>query len=91
MLLRRTALLLPLLLTLHCVAAAGAPWSPDRFPNPKTDFQACGRAVAGNVCDPDQLLSAKSKDYVAGVLRVGRNLLIKLQAARGCVRASAAA
>lgn len=63
-----------------CTAAAAARRSllprlplpllqPAAFPNPKSDFQACGREVPGNICDPDLVLSTKSKDYVAGVLK----------------------
>lgn len=46
-------------------------WSADSFPNPKKDPVACGRLEGqeGAVCDPDAVLSAKSKDYISGVLQ----------------------
>ncbi len=55
---------------LPALAAAKA-WSPDSFPNPHQDPVACGRLAGqtGAVCDPDAVLSAKSKDYIAGVLQ----------------------
>jgi hypothetical protein len=57
-------------LLLSAAAHASSPFSPDAFPNPKVDLQACGRdGVASNICDPDLLLSARSKDYVEGLIK----------------------
>lgn len=46
-------------------------WSPANFPNPQTDPARCGRpGVAKSwVCDPDRILSSRSRDVVEGILK----------------------
>lgn len=50
--------------------AVVARWSSDRFPNPQTNPDACGRngKPRSFICDPDALLSVKSKDVIEGIL-----------------------
>ncbi|KAL4451793.1 hypothetical protein ABPG75_007455 [Micractinium tetrahymenae] len=57
------------LLLLAVGLAAAAPWTVDSFPS-ISDTASCGRPGVPKtaVCDPDDLLSAKSKDYVDGVI-----------------------
>ena len=58
------------LLLLSAAAQAASPYTPEAFPNPKIDVQACGRDGAkSNICDPDLLLSSRSKDYTEGVIK----------------------
>ena len=46
-------------------------WSPANFPNPQTDPARCGRpGVAKSwVCDPDHILSQRSRNVVEGILQ----------------------
>lgn len=62
---------LALLFCVLCLGGAwGASWSPDSFPNPKKDLTQCGRdGKPSNICDPDEVLSAPSKDRTEGIIK----------------------
>ena len=50
-----------------CIACP--PWTPDSFPNPKTDLELCGRGgKKSNICDPDGVLSTEAQNRVEGTL-----------------------
>ena len=51
------------------VLAQAPEWSPEGFPNPKVDLQRCGRDVPSNICDPDLLLSTRSKNVAEGMIK----------------------
>ncbi len=62
-------LLLAVLSLANCTPA----WQPDSFPDPGKDLKACGRqdirTGVSRVCDPDEVLSAKSRDTLEGIIQ----------------------
>ena len=43
----------------------GAPWTPDKFPNPAVDVNSCGRGGHfSRICDPDSVLTATDGDGI---------------------------
>ncbi|KAI0561226.1 Modulator of levamisole receptor-1 [Gracilaria domingensis] len=50
------------------LSAAVAAYNPNELPSPQKDPEACGRAKASAVCDPDGYLSPASADTVDGII-----------------------
>ena len=64
------ALICALLLALVAPWAAAKPWSPQDYPNPKKDVQACGRqGVQSAICDPNSVLTLEDANRVEGVIK----------------------
>jgi len=47
---------------------ASSPWSPETFPNPVIDPVRCGLQAASRVCDPDEVLSLKTRNELSDLL-----------------------
>lgn len=70
---RRAPVLVLVLLALCCLAQCTPSWQPNDYPNPGKDAKACGRGDVktgmSRLCDPDSVLSAKSRNVVEGIIQ----------------------